>query len=769
MMSLRENVRFAAGLWIAVPMAAHQPGSYQTEFCPAEVQKHRKSISRRVAAVLCFALAVACCPFILAADQVDVYSRPRQAERSSDYDVLHYRIKLNFDESTRSFQGETRITLRPLRDEFESCTLDAETFKVTEVLNEDAAALDFNQDAGKLTVRLSRPYEYHEELSFTVVYHADNVAVDPEKYGMNRGYDLGLSFKSASEDHPRLINTLSFPTGARHWFPCYDHPNDKATAEVIATVDAAYQLISNGRLLSVQEDPTKDEKTFHWSQELPHSTYLFVLVAGPYVKVADSLGSLPIGYWVYPNDVDDASRSFRKTPEIIEFFNNEFGYPYPWPRYDQITIPGIGGGAESTSATVVSQSIIHDDKADQDFPSHSLVAHEAAHQWWGDLVTMRDWSHAWLNESFATYGEYLYTKQSLGEDEGALNLLDKKNRYLEEARTKYKRPIVFDRWEYPNQLFDRHLYQKGASVLGMLRQVMGDRDFQRAIASFLRKHEFQPVDTHDLLVAIRESTGQVLDWFFDQWIFHAGHPVFEVRYEWLPDAKKVKLSVVQTHETSSRIPVFQMPVVIGIETASERNSENIWIRQREETFEFDCDEKPLLVRFDEGNFLLKEWTFKKTTSELLYQLAQDDVIGRMWAASQLGDRTQDQDVVVALRRSSRRDPSWAVRRSAVQAAASSRDGDEVEWLKQTSEDEHPAVRAAALKSLGELKDVSLTQFLQDRFRKEDSYKAQAEALRALGKSGNSSSIPLLREATAMSSPRNIIRDAAERALEEIQK
>lgn len=176
-----------------------------------------------------------------------------------------------------------------------------------------------------------------------------------------------------------------------------------------------------------------------------------------------------------------------------------------------------------------------------------------------------------------------------------------------------------------------------------------------------------------------------------------------------------------------------------------------------------------MVRFDEGNFLLKEWTFPKTSAELLYQLAHDDVIGRMWAASELSGRTHDQDVIVALRRSARQDGFWAVRRNAIQAIASSRSAVEVELLKRSSEDEHPAVRAAALKSLGELRDASLAQFLQDRFRKEDSYKAQAEALRALGKSGSSSSIPLLREATAMRSPRNVIRDAAERALEAIQK
>ena len=141
------------------------------------------SMSRRIIHVIFFVLAVACCPCILQPGQVDVYSRPAQYQRSSDYDVLHYRIKLSFDEPTRSFWGETRITLRPPRDEFDVCTLDAETFKVSEVRDDRGAPLDFNQEPGKLTVHLRKPYGYHEQLSFTVFYRAENVTVDPEKYG----------------------------------------------------------------------------------------------------------------------------------------------------------------------------------------------------------------------------------------------------------------------------------------------------------------------------------------------------------------------------------------------------------------------------------------------------------------------------------------------------------------------------------------------------------------------------------------------------------
>jgi aminopeptidase N len=718
--------------------------------------------------VLLLLAVAACAPWTARPDQIDVYSRPRQYERSRDYDVLHYRIQLWFEEKTRSFRGRTRITLAPLKDGFDACTLDAETFTVTGVHDDAGASLRFEQKPGTVTVRLPRAYRYREQLSFEVFYEASNVLIDPVKYGMSKGYDLGPAFKPETPDHPPVIKIQSFPTGARHWFPCYDHPNDKATAEIIATVKSGYQVISNGRLVNVTEDREKGEKTFHWSQEKPHSTYLFVLAAGPYVELSDPGGSPPIHYWVYPRDAADAPRSFRQTREIIRFFEQEFDCPYPWAKYDQITVPDFSGGMENTTLTALGDGTIHDEKADQDFPSHWLVAHEAAHQWFGDLVTMRDWSQTWLNESFATYCDYLYTKHSLGDDEGALDLWNKKNKYLNEARTRYRRPIVFDRWENPDQNFDRHTYEKGAAVLAMLRWVMGDEDFRRAVSHFLRKHAYSSVDTHDLEVAIRESTGQVLDWFFEQWVYKAGHPVFEVSSAWLPAARKLRLSVVQKQETSERIPVFRTPVMVGIATPSGRKSERVWIRKREEVFEIECVEKPWLVRFDEGNRLLMELRHPKPVEELLYQLSYDDAMGRMWAASELKPHTADRRVIEALRRRAREDSFWAVRREALESLAAVKDPAQVAFLMERSLDPKSDVRAAALRILGDRKDRSLAGFFAERFRAEASYVAQAEALRSIGKCGDASSLPLLREAARMKSPRNMLAGAAGQALKSIQ-
>ena len=691
---------------------------------------------------------------------IDVYSRTLQAERSREFDAIHYRIKLRFDEDKEMFWGETTITLRPLSDGFEKCSFDAEKFIVSSVKDQSGQPLEFHQGNGKIIVSLGQTYDYGDQLSVTVFYFAKDC-------GASRNFPLGISFVEANEANPRLIQALSFPNGARHWFPCYDHPNDKATIEVIATVNEDYKALSNGKLVSVTKDTRNKTKTFHWMQDRPHSTYLTVLAAGPYHVIEDSLGDLPINYWVYPKDAENARFSFSKTPEIIAFFNREFGYEYPWDKYDQVTIPGIGGGAECTSATLLGQGVIHDERADEDFPSHKLVAHEAAHQWWGDLVTLRDWGHTWINESFGTYSDYLYIKHSLGADEGAVDLLHKKNAYLREAHNRYMRPIVFHRWEKPQQNFDSHTYPKGAVIINMMRWILGDKPFRKTISHFLHKHAYDSADTHDFVIAVKEMTGRNLEWFFEQWFFSPGHPVFDVSYYWDDSNKKVKLKIVQTQDTSGRIPVFKTPVVIAVVTKEGKKSEKIWLKEKEEEFEIACDQTPLMVRFDEGNFLLKEWTFVKTTRELIYQLKNDDVIGKMWAASELGKIKKDTPVVAALLESGRNDPFWSVRKAAIENMGAPKSREHTSVLKRKCVDKNSRVRAAALQVLGDSGQAELVAFFVERFEKDDSYVAQAEALRSIGKCGDSSLAEYLKKAAGMKSHRNILRKAADWALKQI--
>lgn len=698
----------------------------------------------------------------LSAKGIDVYARTLQTERSRTYDAIHYRIKLRFDEARGMFWGETTVTLRPLSEGFNSLSLDAEKFVVSSVTNQEARPLEFNQRDGQITVALDRAYHYGEPLSVTLSYTAKDCEA-------SKNFPLGISFVPASEANPRLIQALSFPNGARHWFPCYDHPNDKATIEVIATVREAYKALSNGKLLGVTHDAENRTRTYHWLQDRPHSTYLTMLACGPYEIIEDSLGDLEINYWVYPQDAENAAFSFYQTPQIIEFFNRELGYEYPWDKYDQITIPGIGGGAECTSATLLGQGVIHDQKADKDFPSHKLIAHEAAHQWWGDLVTLRDWGHTWINESFGTYCDHLYMKHSLGPDEGAVDLLGKKNAYLREAHDRYMRPIVFHRWDKPQQNFDSHTYPKGAAVINMMRWILGDEPFRRTISHFLHRHAFGPADTHDFLTAVKEMTGQNLDWFFQQWLLSPGHPIFDVSYRWDDTDRKIKLRIAQTQDTSGRVPVFKTPVIIAVTTTDGKVTQKLWLNEKIEQFDIACDKAPLMVRFDEGNYLLKEWTFKKTTAELIYQLTHDDVIGRMWAAAQLRKAKKNDSATAALLEAAQNDPFWSVRRAAVETLGTSKDESHVAVLKRRCLDQNSQVRATALRVLGEYQQIELVPFLEDRFAGDNSYVAQAAALRAIGKCGDHASAEFLRRAATIRSHRDVLKRAADWALKQISQ
>jgi aminopeptidase N len=715
-----------------------------------------------------FVLALATCPPCVAtAQQVDLSRRPVRSLRSHDYDVQHYRIQLAIDDATRTVQGETTVTLRPLGDDFRIVELDSETFTVSAVRDEWGALLTFSQRPGTLRVELARAYRHDEIVTVTVAYRFSNPQVDSPRFGMPANYRLGFDFKAAEARNPQMVSTLSFPQGARHWFPAYDDPDDKATADIIVTTRQDHTAVSNGRLVRITSDEKAGTRTFHWSQEQPHSTYLFMVAAGPYAVVRDTLGTLPISYWVYPQDEPHARRTFGRTPDVIRFFGERFGYPYPWAKYDQVIIPGIGGGAESTSATVIGESaIVPDDRAMQDFSADWLVAHEAAHHWWGDLVTMRTWSETWINEGFATFGQHVYTCHVRGPDECAVDLQQKRTNYLDEVRTRYMRPIVYERYDHPNDNFDRHTYQKGAVVIDMLRHHLGEAAFWRSVSRFLHAHAFGSADTNDLVVAIHETTGKNVAWFIDQWVRKPGHPVLAVTQAWDPASRKVVLRVRQTQDTARGVPIFRLPVEVEVVTSRGATVHPIIVESAVQQFEFDAPDRPLLVRFDKGNHLLAELTFAKDTTELLYQLRHDDVMGKMWAASELGGRIGEPGVRDALQVATT-DAFWAVRERAVTVLTTGGQGIGTDRLRELAIDPSSRMRVAALRALGARREAALLPFYRERFEKDDSYLAQAEALRAVGMVRDLASLPWLAQAAAMASPRNVIRVAAERARDEI--
>jgi aminopeptidase N len=701
------------------------------------------------------------------ADQEEFQLRREQQLRPHDFDVKHYRIALSLDEPKKSFDGETAITFSSTINGLNDLTLDTESFTVHSVTHQ-GALLAFTQKEDSLEITLDRALASGEEATLVIGYSVTNIDVDSARFGMSADYNLGFNFNPGSPTNPPIIFTLSFPEGARHWFPSFDHPSDWATHETIVSLREDYRVVANGALISDTIDPETGRRSVHWSQTRPQPTYLYVMVAGNHSVLDDRHGDLPLHYRVYPGDEADARLSFSPTPGMIAFFEGLYGVKFPWVKYDQIVIPGIGGGAESTSATVISEWTVKSAAELKDETPDALIAHELAHQWWGDMIGYKDWEHMWLSESFATHAEYLYAIHDLSADEAALTLYQHKANYLREARTKFIRPVVTNKWNRPNDMFDRHTYEKGGVVLNMFRELVGEEIFGKVLRTFLEKHAYSNVTTTDFFDTVRQVTGEDYSWFFDQWLLRPGHPVLDVSHTWDNKQKVLSMTIRQTQDRKLGTPVYRLPIKLGITTKAGEMVESVWLDKELQTFTFDVAEKPLMIHFDEGDILLKEWTFNKSTEELLYQLSHDKAIGRMWAVGELQERMDDLAVRSALVDSSSNDMFWAVREKAIQAIGTMQSDAITRALEtRAHEDAHSHVRAAALMALGAYDDKRFAAFFLERYAAEDSFLVKAAAVTALGRYEDPDLKSFFEEAIAASPPRGPLETAARAALDSL--
>jgi aminopeptidase N len=641
--------------------------------------------------------------------------------RDREFDLKHLRLEITLDPESKSLSGTASHTFAAINDGLKSVELDAVELRIGGVTSARGAALDHTYEDGKLRVALAAALNSGEESTINIAY-----SCTPRR---------GLYFNVPDDgypERPRQVWTQGEDEDSRFWFPCYDSPNQRFTSEVIVTVPREWNAVSNGRLAGVAEDGST--KTYHWSQELEHPTYLMSLVAGEYTEIRDDWNGTPIVYYSPPGREDDTRRAFDKTPKMMRFFTERTGTPYPWAKYSQVTVADfIFGGMENTSATTMTDSLLHDERAHLDFSTDSIVAHELAHQWWGDLLTCRDWSHGWLNEGFATYFDLLFKEHDLGVDEFRYGVYQDAQTYLEEDSGSYRRPIVSSVYNQPVDLFDRHLYEKGGLVLHMLRFVLGDALFWKAMAHYCRACRGKSVTTEDLQRSIEESTGRNLDWFFHQWVYMGGHPDLKAAYTWDEESGAAQLAVSQTQTTDDLTPLFRMPVDLVFVTSAGRDTRRVTVSEAQQTFHFSLAEKPVMVSFDPGYWCLKTLEFSRPKEMMIHQLEHDeDVIGRVQAAQDLG-KIGSLDCIQALKKAVLNDAFWGVQAQAARALGRTRSDSAMEALIECAGVPHPKGRRAVVSALGEFKEQAALEALAPLLESDASYFVEAEAARAVAR------------------------------------
>jgi aminopeptidase N len=489
--------------------------------------------------------------------------------------VQHIALDLDFDIENQSYTGTCSLRLNPILDGITQLTLDAVELEVESVrigrIEQKYETLDKH-----LQIFLEKPTIAGREFTLEISYSA----VRPKR---------GIYFIGPTQAEPERgwqVWTQGEDEDSRFWFPCFDYPGQLSTTEMKVRVPKKYTVVGNGDLHSSKEK--SGFKTFHWVLEEPHPSYLVALAIGEFSEIETTWDNKPVTYYAVKGKEEDLKRTLASTPKMLEFFSRKFGVPYAFAKYAQVCASEyIFGGMENTSLSILTDRCLLDKRASLDTNwSESLVAHELAHQWFGDLVVIKHWSHAWIKEGAATYGELLWTEHSKGKDEADYyRLLDARS-YISEDKEKYRRPMVTNIYKEPIELYDSHIYEKGGQMYHMLRSELGDELFFKSIKTFLENNRHKTVETVDLMRAIEQACGRNMGYLFDQYVFRGGYPEFKLDYSFDEKHSLAKLTVIQKQ---SEKYLFDLTVQVGFGyTKKDKFKEfklfPVHISQKEQTF-----------------------------------------------------------------------------------------------------------------------------------------------------------------------------------------
>ncbi len=634
-------------------------------------------------------------------------------------DLRHLKLEVTPDFEDRSIAGISTLTFAPIAKPLHQLDLDAVGLDVEKV-ESSVPIEDWEIEEERIVVTFEMELPPGEVATLSVTYRAE-----PEK---------GLYFRTEAMGYPKgddHLWTQGQPEWHRYWFPSHDYPNERFTSEIICHVPEGMTVLSNGRLVE-EEKEAGGLVRFHWLQDKEHVNYLISLIAGHLEKLEDRHGDLPLAFYTPPSEFSVAENSFRDTRKIIAFFEKEIGVPYPWDKYYNVCVQDfVAGGMENTSITTLTTYTLFSKESENIRTTHRLDAHEAAHQWFGDLLTCKDWSHLWLNEGFATYYSALYDEARDGTGELRYVMYQNAERIF---KAKDDKPIVWRGYLVPREQFDYRAYPKGAWVLHMLRSQLGPDLYRDCIRTYVERNRNQNVVTEDLRDVFEELSGRTMDRFFDQWVFHGGHPKLKIDYAWDQKSSQARISVTQTQELSDRVLLFEFPLPITIYTeAGAVRDFSIEVTQASEDFYFELASEPEAVRIDPDYTVLAEVDFKPPLPMIRAQLElKTDMMGRLFAARMLGGRG-DTKSLEALKHTLNNDDYYGVRIESAKALAKTHSDECLEILLVSLKQDDARVRQAVVESIGRFYEDRSRQALEEVLRSEKNPEIIGSAVEALGK------------------------------------
>ena len=534
-------------------------------------------------------------------------------------DVVHTKLDVRFDFDKAWMYGQEWLTLKPTWYPTDSLLLDAKGMEIREVAlmqGSKKTALTYKYDGMQLRINLGKTYTAKE--SYTLYFNYISKPNDLKVEGSAAITDAkGLYFinpDGKTKNKPTQIWTQGETESNSAWMITIDKPNQKSTQELTMTVPAKFVTLSNG-LLTAQKTNRDGTRSDTWKMDLPHAPYLFFMGVGEYSVIKDKYKNKEVSYYVEKEYAPYAKGIFGATPAMMTYFSKTLGVEYPWSKYAQfVGRDYVSGAMENTTATIHGESAYQNARQLQDGNSwEETIAHELFHQWFGDLVTTESWSNLTVNESFANYSEYLWNEYRYGKDAADEHHFNDMNGYL--MSNSDKKDLVRFHYQSREDMFDAVSYNKGGRILHMLRNLVGDSAFFKALNLYLTSRAYKTGEAHHLRLAFEDVTGKDLTWFWNQWYFGSGHPKLEVSYDFETQGQ-AKVTIKQIQKSGK---LFILPIAVDVYENGKKTRHAITVSRQQETFSFPTSGNPDWINVDADKILLAEWKDNKTEDQFKAQ------------------------------------------------------------------------------------------------------------------------------------------------------
>ncbi len=520
--------------------------------------------------------------------------RAESYQRQSHVDVIGYRFGIEVYDRRDEILGDAEIRVRWLASGATTLDLDlvargddGSGMVVDSVLSRRAAGnvlLKFEHAGERLRILLDGPTVEGEIEDLSVSYHGlakDGLVIGPNRYG------------------ERTFFGDNWPDRAHHWLPTIDHPSDKALCSFAVTAPARYQVVGCGRLVE-ETDLDSGRRLTVWSSDVPMATKVMTIgVARFAVQRLGQVAGVELETWVYPQDRDSGFFDFERAANVVRFFSERIG-PFPYQKIANVQSRTRFGGLENASNIFYAENSVRGDRSNE-----GLIAHELAHQWFGDSVTETDWHHVWLSEGFATYLAEVYFEFTYGRDRFVDGMREARERVIADAAERPTSSVIDLTIDDPNRLLTPASYQKGAWTLHMLRREIGDEAFFVALREFYRRYRDHNASSADFRQVVEEVAGRDLRWFFEQWLERSGQPEIAGSWSWNPESRELSVTLRQAQKGDPYRLRVEVAVYTGV--GSDRHRFEVELADREATEVFVLDQAPRGVTVDPDVWLLAEF------------------------------------------------------------------------------------------------------------------------------------------------------------------